>query len=77
MTVAAKLDLALKLLDEVDSTSLSQINAKLDRITDAVAAARRELAADPENLRVITKEQHDAALDAVRELSREPIGASA
>lgn len=63
MTVAAKLDLALKLLDEVDSTSLGQINAKLDRITDAVAAARREL---------------DAPSDAaVRELSREPIGASA
>jgi hypothetical protein len=66
MTVATKLDLALKLLDEVDSTPLGQINAKLDRITDAVAAARRELAADPENLRVITKEQHDVALDAVR-----------
>jgi hypothetical protein len=63
MTVAAKLDLALKLLDEVDSTSLGQINAKLDRITDAVAAARRELDASPEV--------------AVRELSREPIGASA
>jgi len=63
MTVAAKLDLALKLLDEVDSTSLSQINAKLDRITDAVAAARRELDASP-----------DAA---VHELSRELIGASA
>lgn len=63
MTVAAKLDLALKLLDEVDSTSLGQINVKLDRITDAVAAARRELDASP-----------DAA---VLELSREQIGASA
>lgn len=63
MTVAAKLDLALKLLDEADSTLLSEINAKLDRITDVVAAARRELDASPEA--------------AVRELSREQIGASA
>lgn len=43
MTAIAKLDLALKLLDEVDATPLGQINTKLDRITDAVSAARREL----------------------------------
>lgn len=40
MTAAAKLDEALKLLDEIDSTPLSQLNAKLDRITHAVALAK-------------------------------------
>lgn len=63
MTALAKLDLALRLLDELDETPLGQVNAKLDRITDAVAAAKRELPASPEA--------------AARELSREPIGASA
>jgi hypothetical protein len=63
MTVAAKLDLALKLLDEVDATPLSLINTKLDRITDAVAAAKRELMESPEC--------------AVQQLLREQIGASA
>lgn len=43
MTAIAKLDLALKLLDEVDATPIGQINTKLDRITDAVSAARHEL----------------------------------
>lgn len=63
MTAIAKLDLALKLLDELDATPLGQVNAKLDRITDAVVAAKHELAMPPDV--------------AVRELSREPIGASA
>jgi len=63
MTAIAKLDLALKLLDELDATPLGQVNAKLDRITDAVVAAKHELAATPDV--------------AIRELSREPIGASA
>jgi len=63
MTVLAKLDLALRLLDELDATPLGQVNAKLDRITDAVVAAKHELAMSP--------------VAAVRELSREPIGASA
>lgn len=40
MTAAAKLDEAIKLLDEIDSTPLSQLNAKLDRITNAVALAK-------------------------------------
>lgn len=63
MTVLAKLDLALRLLDELDATPLGQVNAKLDRITDAVMAAKHELAMSPDV--------------AIRELSREPIGASA
>jgi len=63
MTVLAKLDLALRLLDELDETPLGQVNAKLDRITDAVVAAKHELAMSP--------------VAAVRELSCEPIGASA
>lgn len=62
MTVTAKLDLALKLLDEADSTPLSQINAKLDRIAEAVAAARRELDASPEfEIRKLTREQIGAS----------------
>jgi len=63
MTVLAKLDLALRLLDELDETPLGQVNAKLDRITDAVVAAKHELAATPDV--------------AIRELSLEAIGASA
>lgn len=43
MKAIAKLDVALGLLDELDETPLSQINSKLDRITDAVAAAKRNL----------------------------------
>jgi hypothetical protein len=35
-----KLDEALKLLDEIDTTPLSQINQKLDRITQAVVGAK-------------------------------------
>lgn len=38
-----KLDEALRLLDEIDTTPLSQINVKLDRITAAVVAAKRTL----------------------------------
>lgn len=64
MNAITKLDLALKLLDEVDATPLGQINTKLDRITDAVAAARRELTPDPGNFRVVTKEHHAAILRA-------------
>ncbi|MGX9392528.1 hypothetical protein ACWX0K_20525 [Nitrobacteraceae bacterium UC4446_H13] len=61
MTAIAKLDLALKLLDEVDATPLGQINTKLDRITDAVSAARRELTERNNN-----QDQYGATLDAVR-----------
>ena len=47
-----KLDLALKLLDEIDTTPLSEINSKLDRITDAVVAAK---------IALILAEQKEAA----------------
>jgi hypothetical protein len=40
---AEKLDEALRLLDELDSSPLSQINAKLDEIATAVAAAKAAL----------------------------------
>lgn len=43
MTAATKLDEALKLLDEIDSTPLSQLNEKLDRIVDAVVGAKYAL----------------------------------
>jgi hypothetical protein len=44
MTSAAqKLDEALKLLDEIDGTPLSEIERKLDRVTDAVVAAKAAL----------------------------------
>lgn len=61
MTAIAKLDLALKLLDEVDATPIGQINTKLDRITDAVSAARRELTERNNN-----QDHYSATLDAVR-----------
>ena len=43
MTAATKLDEALKLLDEIDSTPLSQLNEKHDRIVDAVVGAKYAL----------------------------------
>jgi hypothetical protein len=50
-----KLDEALKPLDEIDATPLSEINHKLDRITDAVAAAKAAPAL-PEGVTQITSE---------------------
>lgn len=58
MTAAAKLDEAIKLLDEIDSTPLSQLNEKLDRIVDAVVGAKYALTIERVS-RAISVGDHD------------------
>jgi hypothetical protein len=72
MSAEQKLDEALRLLDEIDTTPLGEINRKLDRITDAVVAAKHTLRSN-----VVQLADHDQKYRQTLDAVADEIGASA